>query len=625
MGFGEPFGSPFYSGGGASVLVPDQFDGAIAGQPFMLDPTEDNAGWWTGDIPVQRAQADTQGDPSEATLNSEAMWRRSRRSYTNGRGQEFADRQESDPLRFHDSDGVDPWTKNRLSLLPATAVSLASANATYLAVTLTRLYVLDGQTVRYSTDGITWTAITGTPATNALGIASDGSTVYVAYGANGVYTIAAGAGAAVSYATGTASQVAYVKGRLLVFETATASPRVYNVTAAGAITAGTLLLTVPNASTPASSQWAAEGPNALYVGLQVGDRTRLWRTAIKTDGTALDAPVIAGEIPDGQVVRALQGYLGAAFLVGAEGQDGGGKVWVCDYASNNGDLVVRGSLGTDLAVHAFEPQDRFVWFGGFDGTLGRMDLATNVAEDTSAFIPGHATDLDSGTSGDVSSVVTFDGRRFFAVSGHGVYAESATAKVASGTLDTGLFGFGIGDLKNALYADVRHLPLASGDSIAVEVAADGGGWQAVGASDVVGAVSKTLGLGQVVAETLALRLTLTGDPTLTMVTIRAVPAPKVGERTRLRVLCWRAMDDANDKPVVADNTVLLDAPSFLDFVRNLRERRTAVIIQLGSETFIGIADGLVRFTPASKALGDQDAWLGWWNGTADVDVIRVEA
>lgn len=624
MGFGEPFGSPFYSGGGASVLVPSQFDAAIAGQPFMLDPTVDNAGWWTGDIPVQRAQADTQGDPSEATLNSEALWRRSRRSYTNGRGQEFADRQESDPLRFHESTGVDPWTENRLSLLPGTDLSLAAAGATYLAVTTGRLYVLDGQTVRYTTDGVTWTAITGTPASAALGIAADGSTVYIAYGANGVYTIAAGAAAAVSYATGTASHVAYVKGRLLVL-VGGASTLVYNVTAAGAVTSGNLLLTVPDAQPPQTNQWAAEGPNALYCALQVGDKTRLWRTAVKADGFDLDPPVVAGEIPDGQLVRSLQGYLGSAFLVGADSsQADGGKVWVCDYANTSGDLVVRGSVDTDLAPRAMEPQDRFVWFGGFSGTLGRMDLATNVAKDPAAFIPGHALDLDSGTSGHVYSVVTFQGLRFFVVFGHGVYAESAE-RVASGALETGLFGFGIGDLKNALYADVRHLPLASGDSIAVEVAADGGAWQAVGASDAVGSVSKTLGLGQVVAETIDLRLTLTGNPTLTLVTVRAVPAPKVGERTRLRVRCWRHMDDGNGQPVVADNSVLLDAPTFLDFVRNLRERRPAVIIQLGSEPFIGIIDGLVRFTPGPKALGDDDAWLGWWNGVADLDVIRVEA
>lgn len=622
MGFGEPFGSPFYSGGGASTLVPSQFDAAIAGQVMMLDRRENNAGWATGDIPVQRAQADTEADPSEATLSTEALWRRTRRSYHLGAGQEWADRATSNPYRFDASTGVDVWTEDRLALLPDTTEVHTSASAQHLVVAGTRVFVTDGTAVRASDDGTTWVAITGGPAATALSLATDGATVYVAFGsANGVYTIAPGASAMAAYATGTALAVAYVKGRLLVVETSTANPRVYNVTAAGAITAGNLLLTVPGGSFE-TGQWAAEGPAALYVAAQVGDKTRLWRTAVKPDGSELDVPVIAGEIPDGQLVRSIQGCLGSVMLVGALATDFAHRVWVLRIDADGNLGIPIGNIETENACFAFEPQDRFVWYGGETGALSRMDLSASAEEES--FSPVRATDLAAGQSGHVASVVTFSDRRMFTVLGRGVFWEADT-KVAEGHLDLGKVGFGIGDKKNMLFAVVRHEPLADGDAVAVEVAADGGAFEAVGASDTPGGVSKTLGLGQIVAEQVNLRLVLTGDPVVTMVTLLAVPAPKVGERVRWRALLRRTMDNAAGQPVTTDNVTLLDAPTFLNFIRDLREARTAVIMQLGSESFVGIVDRLVEFNPEEKANGDNGEWLGWWQGTAEFDTIRVEA
>lgn len=616
MSWGSSWGTPFHGGGGTSSLVPTRRHVAIAGMGFMLD-TSDGPGWALEDIPVQRAQADTEADPSEATLNTEGLWRRTRQSWHLGAGQQYADRPESSPYRYDTSSGVDPWTRYRLSPLPATDLSLSSATAKHLVVAGTRAFVTDGSAVRVTSDGITWIAITGTPGDVALSIATDGSAVYVAYGAGGVYVIAPGATAATSFATGTASAVAYVKGRLLVVESATADPRVYNVTAAGAITAGNLLLTVPGASFD-TGQWASGGPNALYVVAVVGDQTRIWRTAVKQDGTALDVPVIAGELPDGQLGRAIQGYLGSVVTVGAtDTGTGEGKVWVLDYADANGSLVVRGSVDTDLTPYAFEPQDRFIWYGGSSGTLNRMDLATNVAEDTSAFIPAHAEDISAGVSGHVHSVVTFGGKRMFTVLGQGVFYESADL-VSSGTLETGIIGFGIGDLKNALFADVRHLPLEAGDSVMVEVAEDEGNYVVAGLSTTVGSVSSVANLGQRLAETIRLRVTLSGGATLTMLTVRAVPAPGVGEKLRLRIQMFFRQKDLRGQDFYTN------VPAVLDYLRSLRAGRTNVLVQLGSQNIRGIVDRLVRFTPHSEARGDTGDWLGYWNGTLDVDVTRVE-
>lgn len=614
MSFGDPWGTPFYSGGGSSALVPSLFHLGIAGHAYMLD-TEDGPPWVTDDIPVQRAQADTNADPSEATLNTEGLWRRTRLSGHLGTGQDWADRPESSPFRFADSLGVDPWTRDRWTLLNDTTLSLAtSAALPRLAVVPGRVYVTDGQVVRYTTDLVNWTAITGNPAATALSIATDGVTVYIAYGASGLYSIASGAGAMAVHSTGTVAAVGYAKGRLLVAETSTGIWRVYNVTASGgAVTAGTLVLTLPSGGTIEPGQWTAEGPGAVYIAAQVGDKSRIWRTAVQKDGTALDVAVVAGELPDGQFVRSIQGYLGL-MLAGTTD-----RMWVLGLANTAGDLEIRGNFPLALPCFAFEPQDRFVWHGGADVALGRMDLSANTAANASDFVPARANDLAAALSGHTYSIATYLGVRVFTVASRGVYVEQEATPVASGYVDFGVIGFGIGDPKNGLFADVRHSALAAGDSVSVEAAKDGGAFSVVGASDTVGTVSATVALGQLLAETIRVRVTLAGDVALTMLTARAVPAPKVGEVTRLRLLLWRKVKD------LGGNDQVVDVPREVAFLKGLRSGRTVVTVQLGAERFSGIVDRLARFTAQRPAPGPDGGWLGWWQGSLELDIKRVEA
>lgn len=524
------------------------------------------------------------------------------------------DRPDSEATRFFESSGVDPWTRNRLSLLNATALRLSSGNSNLrLAVAADRLYVTDGNAVLFTTDGVNFSALGGNPAVPALSIASDGATVYIAYGASGVYSVAPGAGGMTSYVTGTALAVGYAKGRLIVLEGATASPRIYNVTTSGgAITAGVLLLTVPNLVV-SPGQWVAEGPNALYIVGAVGDKSRIWRTAVQPDGTALAVPTLTGSLPDGQLARSAVGYLNSVVLVGTDD-----RVFVMAISDGDGNLTPVGNVKTALPVYGFEPQDRFVWYGGHaSATLGRLDLSRDATEEGD-FTPAYAADLAAALSGEVQSVATFNGKRVFTVSGRGLYVET-DAKVASGTIDMGIIGFGIGDPKNALYADVRHLPLVSGDTVLVEAAEDGGPWAFVGSSALPGAVSSTASLGQLLAEAIRLRITLTGSAVLTMLTARAAPAPKTGEIIRLRLLLFRHGTD------LGGQTYTVEVPVEREYLRGLRSAKTAVTVQIGGESFTAIVDRLVRFTPDLMAADDGGAWLGYWSGVQDLDLKRVDA
>ena len=127
---------------------------------------------------------DTVGQPGEQSLNQAGVWKRSRNDWELGAGQREADTPESGLRRFHESTGINPWVKNELTLLKATADAKTAGSSTnlYLATaesSSTRyVYMCNGSNIEYSDDdGATWS---GSPITNPcgaaiIGIASNGT------------------------------------------------------------------------------------------------------------------------------------------------------------------------------------------------------------------------------------------------------------------------------------------------------------------------------------------------------------------------------------------------------------------------------------------------------------------
>jgi uncharacterized Zn-binding protein involved in type VI secretion len=144
-------------------------------------------------------------------------------------------------------------------------------------------------------------------------------------------------------------------------------------------------------------------------------------------------------------------------------------------ADSTGDLVLGAIIPTNQPVKCFEGQDRFVWYGNSamdaayeedeDGRfptttvcgLGRMDLTTFT---TTALTPAYANDicvpLETGHT--VNSVVTYQGKRVFALNGAGVYFEGSNLMEA-GWLKQGTMSFSVEDLKTGLYTQAKWLPL----------------------------------------------------------------------------------------------------------------------------------------------------------------------
>lgn len=539
---------PFYGGVGASSSVPDEWDVALNGRPYMLDTNHPAFGGQSAylgrmgidTIPLIRQQADASTEPGESSINPEDLWPRSQSSWHKGAGQVNLDAPDSDRTRFRSSLGIDPWTRNRILPQKDTS-SIYASTATNLQVLRvgTYLYMVDGNNVVWSQSPYSSTTDAviqaGEAAQSVKSICSDGYTVYAALGSNGVHTTTRGASSSVHYNALSATLIAYVKGRLMAANGAA----IYNVVASGA--APSALFTHGNSD----FTWVgfAEGTGQIYAAGYSGDKSLIYRCSVKADGTSLDAPVVAGELPDGEIVRGIQGYLGFLLI----GTDKGFRVAT---QSAQGDLTLGALVSTGQVVRAFEPQDRFVWFSweNYDGThsgLGRMDLSMIL--DTGA--PAYASDLMAASQGNVLSIATESGgRRVFAVSGVGYFAEALAAYVSAGTLDTGQISFGIPDSKIALRMAVKHEPLPVGGSVSITVTPDQGSVVSVGVSDVVGSTqpNETLKVPEITAQLYELHITLHGGATaLERYDFRGYPAAKRGKTILVPILLHEIVDGAS--------------------------------------------------------------------------------
>jgi hypothetical protein len=590
MSLALTFSDPYYTGESRSTDVPGRYHCSIGGHAYMIDTARLQEFTRRG-IPLLREQADNTGAPGEQTLSPEELWRRSQDDWSHGAGQTHLDRKDSDNQRFRSSKGIDVWTKWQMGLLPDTTQVRASTNTGLeLAAVGSRLYVIDGAALAYSTNGTTFTAVTGLPAAAPTSIATNGFDVWTAHGASGVYATNRTTGASTSYNAVAATLVGYVKGRLMAANGAS----LYNITASG--TAPAALYTQPNTDW----RWTgfAEGSNAIYAAGFSGDKSLVYRTAVKQDGTALDIPIVAGELPDGEIVRSISGYLGFILL----GTDKGVRFAAADASGN---LTIGALIRTTQPVHCFEGQDRFVWFGwsNYDGTstgLGRLDLTVFI----SSLTPGYASDLMVTGQGVVRSVVTFGNKLYLTVDGLGVYAQSVNL-VASGTLDTGLISYGLPDLKTAVYLDVKLA--AAVDTNNAYLSVDGKGFALVGQR--AGSAVAPFVVGEMSGETFEIRHELVntgGDatgPTVTRWTLRSYPRPSQGEQFFVPVLLHERVE-------TRAGSEHYDPTEEFEFLVGLRESKRLVTYQIGSASHtVTVDDALFQYSHLTK---NGRAW----NGTA---------
>lgn len=501
----------------------------VNGRGFDTDPSQ--IGWQT--IPVSRDSVDQGAGAGEQSLSNGTVWRRSRDDQIEGAGQHYADLLpdgESSRLRFWTSHGINPWTRRQLTLHHATHHAKTMTAPTIQMVTVVQagveyIFAIDdipGGVYRSIDPDAGFSACTGHGANPKKAITTDGTRVWISDGTD-VYALTTGTAFTVFSSVDT-DLVGYASGRLL----ATKGNRLFELDNTGAMV-GTGIFTHP--STAFVWDGIIPSPGGIYCFGHLGNRTEIYNVTVIDATGALDVPIHAGELPDGETLNTMVFYLGVMVL----GTSHGIRLALI---TGGGFLSTGPVIEEPGSVRCLEPQGDDVWFGwsniaGSGSGLGRLRLSRFTAD----LVPAYAADLAAASvSGVTTSVITFGGRRVFAIGGSGIWNET-TDYVTAGQIDFGYFSYGIPENKliDSLALWCTALPVNT--TINAKVYAEDDTTtpvlDATLISDGVTKANYTAAL-QTAAERYRVVVTLTSaavaaTPTLRRFTLRVAPQPFVSQ------------------------------------------------------------------------------------------------
>ena len=599
----------FYSGTGSTQLVPDIFPVAINGRAYMID-TAANAFTRQFDARV-RDSVDQSAEPGESAINPQGLWRRSQSSWHYGAGQKYSDTSDAEPFRFNESKGVNVWDKGRLSLLSDTDKVYSTSGTNLYATTAANLmYGTDGQSVKYTTDFVSISTVTGTAASNIFSIASDGYNVFYSYANGDIDQTDAGIGSSSAFITGIeAGKLAYVKGRLMVAGQAADKHKIWNITTAPGSSANNPSPLMTHRNTEFTWVGFAAGQTHIYAAGHAGNISLVYKIEIEADASSLTAPVVAAELPQGEIIQEIYGYLGYIVI----GTNTGFRFCSADSAGN---LIVGPRIDIGSAVKAFAGIGQYIYFSwtNYDSTstgIGRMDISVFISTNQ----PAYASDLMATAQGEVQAIHEFNDKPLFTVSGEGVFVPDATDLVTSGYLTSGVYRWGVPDAKFIPKLDLRCLPLAG--SITMSIAEDNGTYFDFPAFSTSGAKDKTFdGRENKVFEaeikvTLARGSTTTG-PTVTRWMARAYAAP-------LRSQIFSVPLIMHHKLSIGDREYWQDVDFEMSQLRDLVDNPRVVSYQENEETFAVVIENVQW-----QALRDSTTHNRWdWEGTAIVVMRSV--
>ena len=606
---------PFFSGTSVSSMVPNVFPVAIDGRPYMVDQKSGRFGR-TYEQRV-RDSTDDSTSPGESTINPGGLWRRGQDSWHLGAGQQYADTADAKAFQFYKSKGIDVWTKGQVSLLNDTKLSLSNAATTaHMVVCGSNVYVSLNGDVKYSADPYasspTWTAVvdeaggTAAPTGTVAAMATDGNKVYLAYPSDGIRQVIPSTDPAIISNTKfvTGSDSFYMLGFAKNYMLGAHDHELHLIDASG----GKSLVIEPD-DTAFRFVGVATGQNAVYAAGYSGEKSLIYKITITALG-ALEKGVVALELPTGEIVSSISGYLGYILI----GTNKGVRYCSTDAQAN---LIAGPIIPTSGPVRKFTSEDKYTYFtwSNYDGVssgLGRLDLSTFVAPNQPAF----ATDLMYTSTNDVLSVVTKDSKRMFIVSGIGVVAEDTSVLVASGEIESGTYRWGIPDRKFVAKVDTRATPLVG--TITQYLSVDDAAFVQLSTWDDVGDTENTTNGTDTHAIEAAFKFKLTRDatvtstgPTMTRWMSRAYVAPFRSQQFVVPILLHSTVR-ARDKEYFYD---VEEHQSFFD---SLISAPRIIVLQIGNFTHSVIVDD-VEWVPS-------DATGNYWSfeGTLIVTLRSVE-
>ena len=444
----QPFDEPFFGGGDSGTSAVENIGGsmvAVNGKVYPIDTASNRYLQRALDVLQQRNTTDNR----DVLLLPQNIWRQQVSDWHSGAGQSNMDRDDAIQSRFEDSFGIDPWTRWRFGLLPETLEMQAISGKSWLTLHNGYLVVINGNTTYWWEDFDTMTASATLGPDPIIDIADRGDAVLGLNDDGYIYRLDSPTGTATQYyntALTGANMIAWEKDYLLCG----------HANVLKWVKTGNQTQTIYTHPDP-SFRWeaACEGPQAIYLLGGYGDKYVVHKVTIKDDGTGLNPAIVAVELPDGEIGYKIDSYLGFVFI----GTDKGVRM---AQPESNGDLLLGAVIPTASPVRCFEGQDRFVWYGvssmdpGYVPTnndqadvfptspvpgLGRMDLTTFT---TTALTPAYANDIAAWgeTAANVTSVLTWQGKRVFAVEGAGIFYEGVDL-VPGGWLTQGIMSFSV--------------------------------------------------------------------------------------------------------------------------------------------------------------------------------------
>lgn len=529
---------------------------------------------WQPIAAIRQAQ-DNSGAPGEQSLNQYGIWKRTRRNFILGAGQEFADEdEESLDLRYHTSLGIDPWDDRKLKLLNGTERKKTTvATSAKLAVVSDRIYWLDGGTLRYETSPTSATgfasSVTGTGYT---GLTQFGDKVYVCDGAN-IYSVTGATRAA--FSTYNADMVLYGNGRLV----ASSGAELVEIDSGGTSAA---IWTHPNSSW--TWRGGAAAPNGIYVYGDAGGTSEIYFIGIIDADTSLAAPFTAAPLTPNEQVTGLYHYGGVIVISTTAG-------FRLATITGVGHLTYGPLVQVTGGVNDIVGDGEDLWFtwSDYDGSntgLGR----TRLDRFTKTLVPRYSSDLMAASSGDCLAVCSFGGRRYFVISGDGIYGETTT-KVSSGVYNSGWVTFGTPEKKGFLSLDVRHEPLPAGASILGSLIEDDTTSTAIVTSSTSTSLGTIADITGVETESVQVQITLnratdtTADVEFRRWTLRSIPMPYRSSQIILAL-------HLNPRVSHRRSTRLMDVKDDWDYLRSLEASRSLVTVTMGDFSVTAYVDGV---------------------------------
>ena len=220
------------------------------------------------------------------------------------------------------------------------------------------------------------------------------------------------------------------------------------------------------------------------------------------------------------------------------------------------------------------------------------------------------------STADVLSVVTFDDKHCFAVSGLGIVAENSAHLVPSGTIELGTYRWGIPDRKFVAKVDVRSEPLKG--SVTAYLSNDEDDYDNLGTWSTSGDTENTFEGTDTKAIEAKFKLdltrsdTVTEGPVVTRWMTRAYVAPFRSQLFTVPILLHHKIKLRNNREVYLD---VQEEQNTLD---GLLSNPRIVVLQIGQSTHSVIVED-IRWVPVDSYGNTWD-----WEGTAVVSMRSVE-